>query len=171
MFTNAIDETQALRTSDIVNRVKATGLLFEPGTKRLYSSAGYTCLAKVLEIIEKKSFEQLLQENVFAKADMKSAINASGRRLISERATPHVLSVHNKKVEVVNAPYKDLRFLTGSGSAYATTDDLLRFVQAIRNGVFGEVIKGRTFDGDAMRWRGFTGRNKWIRSVDRYSAR
>ena len=40
--TSATDEMQVLHPADIVARVQATGLLFDPGSRRLYSSAGYT---------------------------------------------------------------------------------------------------------------------------------
>jgi CubicO group peptidase (beta-lactamase class C family) len=54
--TEPIDETQRLLPADIVERIKKRGLLFEPGTEELYSSAGYTALAPVIEVVEQKPF-------------------------------------------------------------------------------------------------------------------
>ena len=39
------------------------------------------------------------------------------------------------KLVVASAPYKDLSFLTGAGSVYATAEDLLHFANAARAGI------------------------------------
>ena len=46
-----------------------------------------------------------------------------------------------------HVPYKDLRFLTGAGSVYATADDLLHFVEALEDGVFEAALQGRDVRG------------------------
>lgn len=165
--TDAIDETQVLHARDVVERVKATGLLFEPGSRRLYSSAGFTCLAGVIEVIERRSFRTVLAERVFDRAGMTSAIDETGQSLMPRRALPQRLGADAGAVVVKSAAYKDLRFLTGAGSVYATAEDLLRFVQAIRDGVFGAELWDETFDADATTWRGWVGRtNGYEASVD-----
>jgi len=165
--TEPIDETQPLRPSDIVRRVRARGLLFEPGTRRLYSSAGYTCLARVIEVIEEKPFDQILAERIFGPAGMASAVGETGQRLMPRRATPYRLGAGARRVVVKSAPYKDLRFLTGAGSVYATAEDLLRFVRGIRAGIFGPKLRDRTFGADPKEWAGWTGRtNGYEASVD-----
>ncbi len=165
--TSATDETQALHPADIVARVQATGLLFEPGSRRLYSSAGYTCLARVLEIVEGKPFASILAERIFAPADMFSATSATGQRLMARRAMPYLLGADDEAIVVTHAPYKDLRFLSGAGDVYATAEDLLRFVEALRGGVFGAARWSELFGGDPARWDGWTGRtNGYESSVD-----
>jgi hypothetical protein len=156
--TNAIEETQVLSPSNIVERVRARGLLFEPGTQRLYSSAGYTCLARVIEVIEGKPFESVLAERVFRPAGMTAAISETGDGLMPGRATPYGLGAAGRQIVVKTALYKDLRFLTGAGSVYATAEDLLHFVQAIRTGVFGTGLSDEAFGGEPDTWHGWTGR-------------
>lgn len=166
--TEANEEAQPLHPSDIVQRVKATGLLFEPGTQTSYSSAGFTSLARVIEIIEKKSFDTILAERIFIPAGMTSAVSETGQRLMRGRALTHRLGTHEGDVVVKSAPSKDLRFLTGAGSVYATAEDLLHFVKAIRDGVFGGELWDQTFGGQAATdWHGWTGRTSgYEASVD-----
>ncbi len=157
--TEPIDEGQALRAADIVDRVLERGLLFEPGSQRLYSSAGYSCLARVIEIVEGKPFGEVIEERVFRPASMSSAANETGRYLMSARAEPYRLGLdaQRRELEVVKAPHKDLRFLDGAGSVYATAMDLLRFIQAVHDGAFGPLWE-RWYDADATTWAGAIGR-------------
>ncbi|MGH9339390.1 MAG: serine hydrolase domain-containing protein [Acidobacteriota bacterium] len=165
--TDPIEETQVLHASDIVERVRARGLLFEPGTRRLYSSAGYTSLARVIEVIEDKPFESVLAERVFRPAGMTAASSETGQRLMPERAMPYRLGATEQQIVVKAAAYKDLRFLTGAGSVYATAGDLLHFVQAIQAGVFGSDFSKEAFGGAPTTWRSWTGRtNGYEASVD-----
>lgn len=165
--TSAIDETQVLHPADMVERVRQTGLLFEPGTRTLYSSAGYTCLARVIEVIEEKPFDSVLSERVFRPAGMSSTSGETGQLLMPERAMPYRLGASGRQIVVKNAPYKDLRFLTGAGSVYATAEDLLHFVQAIRTGVFGTDLPEEAFGGEPTTWHSWTGRtNGYEASVD-----
>lgn len=165
--TDPIEETQVLSPSNIVERVRARGLMFEPGTQRLYSSAGYTCLARVIEVIEDKPFESVLAERVFRSARMTAAISETGGGLMPGRAIPYRLGAAGRQIVVKTAPYKDLRFLTGAGSVYATAEDLLHFVQAIRTGVFGTDLSDEAFGGEPATWHSWTGRtNGYEASVD-----
>lgn len=165
--TGPIDETQPLGPEDVVERVRSRGLLFEPGSRRLYSSAGYTCLARVVEVVETKPFEQVLVERVFRPAGMAGAVSETGQTLMPRRAMPHRLGAEGGRVAVKRAPYKDLRFLTGAGSVYATAEDLWRLARAVRRGVFGDELAGDAYGGDLDAWRGWLGRtNGYEASID-----
>jgi hypothetical protein len=147
--------------------VKATGLLFEPGSRRLYSSAGYTCLARVIEVVESKLFDAVLADRVFAPAGMTNATGETGQRLMRNRALPYRLGAAGGQVVVKRAQYQDLRFLTGAGSVYATAQDLFHLVQAIRTGVFGKGLAEDAFGGEPDAWQGWAGRTSgYEASVD-----
>ena len=122
--TEPIDETQRLLPADIVERVKKSGLLFEPGTEELYSSAGYTALARVIEVVEQKPFATILVEQVFKPAGMTGATDETSQQLMPGRVMPYRFSNDGAKLVVASNPYKDLSFLTGAGSVYATAEDL-----------------------------------------------
>jgi CubicO group peptidase (beta-lactamase class C family) len=165
--TTPAEEMLPLHPADIVERVKARGLLFEPGSRELYSSAGYTCLARVIEVIEGRPFDDALAEGIFKPAQMSSAMSATGARLMPNRALPYVLGAGRGGPAVEAAPYKDLRFLAGAGSVYATPTDLVAFARKARDGAFGEELQSWTNAGDKDKWRGWYGRtNGYEASVD-----
>ena len=87
--TTPADETQRLLPADIVELLKKKGLLFEPGTETLYSSAGYTALARVIEIVEQKPFALVLAEKVFRPAGMITATDETSQRLMPGRVMPY----------------------------------------------------------------------------------
>jgi CubicO group peptidase (beta-lactamase class C family) len=156
--TNAIDETMPLHPSDIVERVRTKGLLFEPGAQELYSSAGFSSLARVIELIEGKPFDTVLRDRIFRPAAMVTATDETGQQLMLQRALPYRLGARAGTVVVASTPYKNLGFLTGAGSVYATAEDLFRFARALRNGVFGPAGKARTAETGDQTWRGWYGR-------------
>ncbi len=154
--TSAQEESAALNAQFIVARIQQRGLLFEPGNRRLYSSAGYTALARVLELIEGKSYGDIVQERLFTPAGMERAINETGARLMDGRARAYRLGVTNGLV-VKNSPPKNLRFLDGAGSIYASARDLQRLVVAGRRGELGQGAEAQ-FAGSSEEWTGYAGR-------------
>ena len=162
--TTPAEEATPIDAADIVERVRGTGLLFEPGTDRLYSSAGFTCLARVIEVVEDQPFGTVLEERVFGPAGMGFAQSGDDRQRVSVRALPYRLAAEDREVIVRRAPHVDFGFLTGAGSVYATAGDLLHFVRATRGGVFGEDIAASAF-GDAAEWQGWTG---WTNGYEAY---
>lgn len=165
--TTEVEETQPWDAAAIVERVKARGLMFEPGSQASYSSAGYTCLARVIEIVEGRSFEDVLAEKISRPAQMTAATSETGLRLMPNRALPYILGAGSHGPAVERAPYADLRFLTGAGSVYATPADLTAFARKAREGSFGEELKSFASQGDPQEWRGWYGRfNGYEASVD-----
>ena len=156
--TTKLEETQHLHPTDIVERVKAKGLLFEPGTAELYSSAGFTCLARIVETVENKPFDQVLAERIFRPAAMTSATGETGEQLMRNRALPFRLGAGAVNAAVASAPYKDLGFLTGAGSLYMTAEDLRHFVRALGGGTFGSVAQKRLGVPTDTGWASWYGR-------------
>jgi len=138
--TTELEETEHLNPADIVERVKAKGLLFEPGTQEYYSSAGFTCLARIVEVVEGKPFDQVLAERIFRPGSMTRATGETGQRLMPDRALPYRLVAGAVNTAVASARYKDLGFLTGAGSLYTTAEDLLHIVRALHGGAFGSIV-------------------------------
>jgi CubicO group peptidase (beta-lactamase class C family) len=169
--TSALEETMPLHPSDIVERVRTKGLRFEPGTEELYSSAGFSCLARVIELIEGRPFDTVLRDRIFQPASMATASGETGEQLMPQRALPYRFAAGAGAVVVASAQYKHLGFLTGAGSVYATAEDLFRFARALRRGVFGPAGQTRSAASSGQRWRGWYGRtNGYEVSVDLLSA-
>jgi CubicO group peptidase (beta-lactamase class C family) len=165
--TSEMEETLPIHPSDIVERVRTKGLLFEPGTQELYSSAGFSCLARVIELIEGKPFDAVLRDRIFRPASMATASGETGQQLMPLRALPYRLGASAGAVVVASASYKNLGFLTGAGSLYATAEDLFRFARALRKGVFGPAGKTRVAETADQTWRSWYGRtNGYEASVD-----
>jgi CubicO group peptidase (beta-lactamase class C family) len=163
--TEPIDETQRLLPTDIVERVKKSGLLFEPGTEELYSSAGYTVLARVIEVVEQKPFASILVEQIFKPAGMTGATDETSQQLMPGRVMPYRFSNDGAKLLVASNPYKDLSFVTGAGSVYATAEDLLPLANAVRAGTLEKAAQEQVAAADGG-WRGFYGRTNGEASVD-----
>jgi len=165
--TTAAEESLLFHPADIVERVKARGLSFEPGSKEVYSSAGYSCLARVVELVEGRPFDDVLAERVFRPAGMSGAAAETGPRLMPDRALPYMLRAGKTGPVIEAAPYKDLRFLTGAGSVYATPADLAAFARRVRDGAFGEELRDWATGGEKDKWRGWYGRgNGYEASLD-----
>ena len=130
-------ESLSYTSAEFIEKVKQAKLLFEPGTSRLYSSAGYSVLARVLEIVSGKSYAQLLDEYVFKPAGMTDSVDFNGEMVMERRAQDYYLSPNG----FVNVPLKNYSFLVGAGSVYGTARDVYRFGEAVLDGKYGEGVK------------------------------
>ena len=123
-------ESVSYTAAEFVEKVKLAKLAFEPGTSRLYSSAGYAVLARVLEIASGKPFPLLLQEYVFTPAGMSDSVDFEGDNIIESRAQDYYLSPNG----LVNVPVKNYSFLVGAGSVYSTARDVYKFAEGVLDG-------------------------------------
>ena len=130
-------ESLAYTSAEFVEKVKQSKLAFEPGTKGLYSSAGYAVLARALEIASGKTYQQLLAEYVYAPAGMTDTVDFVGDAVIERRAQDYYLSPSG----VVNVPLKNYSFLVGAGSVFSTARDVYKFTDALLDGKYGEGVK------------------------------
>ena len=130
-------ETVSYTSTEFIEKVKQAKLAFEPGAQRLYSSAGFAVLARVLEVASRKSYAQLLQEYVFVHADMKDSLDFNGEMIMERRAQDYLLDAKG----VINAPLKDYSFLVGGGSVFSTARDVYKFGEAVLDGKYGENSK------------------------------
>jgi CubicO group peptidase (beta-lactamase class C family) len=137
-------ETLPYTSAEMVEKVKAAKLAFEPGAERLYSSAGYTVLARVLEIASGRSYAELLNTYVFAPAGMRDSVDYDGVKIMERRAQDYMLDGDGYR----NAALKDYSFLIGAGSVYGTAMDVHRFAEALVGGKYGtEAASGLVRDG------------------------
>ncbi len=126
-------------------------LLVEPGSESIYSSAGYSVLARVVEMVEGRPFAEVLRRRIFEPAGMTRSLDVDARVIV-----PHLARAYMPgRDELINAAPIDPSYLVGAGSVISTTDDLYRFLVAYRDGTLGEGAWQMEGTGDVT-WTGAT---------------
>lgn len=105
-------------------------LLFEPGTRFLYTSYGANLMQGIVETASGLGFEEYLEEHVFRPAGMlRSGLDRTGR-IVPGRATGYLVDAHG----VREHPWEDVSYKWAGGGMISTVEDLVRFGQAILDG-------------------------------------
>ena len=114
----------------IVARFAGLPLEFQPGAETRYSNSNYALLALIVEKVSGESYGSYLRQHVFGPAGMRDGgADEERSRPIPSLAfsyTPAGIAGYDK------APQLDWSNKTGSGSLYATADDLYRFDRALK---------------------------------------
>jgi CubicO group peptidase (beta-lactamase class C family) len=106
-------------------------LLFEPGTRYSYSSYGWNLISAVIEGASGEPFLDYMRKNVFLPAKMVSTVPEYADSIIPWRAHNYV---RGPDKQVLNAQYVDNSYKWAGGGFLSTTEDLLRFGEALRTG-------------------------------------
>lgn len=102
-------------------------LEFNPGEKFSYSNSGYFLLGYIIEKVTKKTYEQCLQERIFAPLNMTNSGYDNSKVILKNRA-----SGYEKNGEsYVNANFLDMTIPYSAGSLYSTVEDLYLWDQAL----------------------------------------
>jgi CubicO group peptidase (beta-lactamase class C family) len=133
-FTSFPDyrSTEATPTTPekLVARFRDKPLDFQPGEKWSYSNSGYVLLGYLLEKISGKSYQDFIQDNFFKPLGMTDSGYDSNAAIIPRRASGYTPSPNG----MVNAGYIDMTVPFSAGAIYSTTEDLLRWEQALFGG-------------------------------------
>ncbi len=157
--TSDYEESMHYSAREIVEKAKLKPLAFEPGTERGYSTAGYSVLARIMELVEGKSFAEILKERIFQPAGMNSSFDLTE----PDEKPQFIPSFLPKEDKLVPAPDKDLSFLVGGGSSVSTAEDLLSFVNTLKNEAIGSVTLENVASNGTARWVGASnGYFTWI---------
>jgi len=116
--------------AQLVARFRDQPLDFEPGEKMSYSNSGYVLLGYLIEKITGESYTRFVQENIFTPLGMKDSGYDSNSAIIPNRAAGYSPS----PTGIVNASYIDMTVPFAAGGLYSTTEDLLRWEQALFGG-------------------------------------
>jgi D-alanyl-D-alanine dipeptidase/CubicO group peptidase (beta-lactamase class C family) len=133
--------------AETVTSLNATALVAAPGAAYKYSDAGYAVLARVLEVVTGKPFDQLLAEEVFNPRGMtRTSLRAEGQPvahavvapLDGERFTPIVF---------------DLGVAPSIGAS-SSLNDLARFARGLlerdANSIGGELMRSKLDEHDVV---------------------
>jgi CubicO group peptidase (beta-lactamase class C family) len=150
--TRPEDENSRRTASDMVRLVALAPPVFPPDSARLYSSAGYAVVARVLELAGGTSYARLLDSLVLAPAGADRSQDAT--KGIPRNAPVSVVYTPNGYAP---PPAKDFSFLVGGGSVYSTPEDFFRIMRRLVAGGYGEAARQRlaASNGD-LSWNGIT---------------
>jgi D-alanyl-D-alanine carboxypeptidase len=113
-------------------------LLFEPGTERRYSNAGYVVLGLIVEKASGQRYHDYVREHVFRPAGMKDTDAYPQDAVVPNRAVGYT---HEEEGESAKAPSGPPRVniyalpacSSSAGGGYSTAADLLAFDDAMRH--------------------------------------
>lgn len=113
--------------TELLAEYKQKPLDFVPGEKYSYSNSAYHLLGLIVEQASGKSYADFLHVNIFTPLGLMQTGYDSHRSLLKKRATGYVRDGEG----LANSPYIDMLIPYSAGSLYSTTEDLLRWEQAL----------------------------------------
>ncbi len=126
-------------------------LQFMPGEKFAYNNSGYFLLGHIIEEVSGKSYEKMLEENIFEPVGMNNSGYDHHGNIIKNRAAGYERAGNGYR----NAPYLDMSIPYAAGSLYSTVEDLYLWDQALyEEELLSEELKEEMFeahikDGDS----------------------
>lgn len=130
----------SLTLDELVDRITAKPLLFEPGTDGRYSNAGYSLLAHVVEQASGVPYDTFLAREIFEPLEMRDTRMVRDPASDPRHAVGYIPTPGPAWVAHPRLP--DIGFSIGSGSLSSTIEDLYRWGVAIH--------RNRLFDIDAQ---------------------
>lgn len=121
---------------DILIRLSKTELLFEPGTKHLYSDFGFMLLAHIVELVNGEDFDQFCKKNIFSKLNMNTTFFNVPEEYRNRCAPTEKCIWRNKIVrgEVHDEHAYAMGGVAGHAGLFSTAEDLSRFCRGMMNG-------------------------------------
>jgi len=114
-------------TASSLSLFKDDPLLFQPGTDSKYSTFAFSLIAAAMEGADKKrSFKQIIQQEVFTPLDMQNSVFDDQADIIPLRQRPYVV----RDGKLLNAPQSDHSYKYAGGGFIATPSDISRFAVA-----------------------------------------
>ncbi len=100
-----------------------SSLAFTPGAHYAYSSWGYFTLGYIMERVTKKTYAQLMSEDIFKKLGMHNSGSYYHTQIVPNRATGYDYSFGG----YTSSDFRDQSNTMGTGDLYSTVEDLFRF--------------------------------------------
>ena len=115
-------------TKDLVEWISDKPLAFSPGERYGYSNANYALLAHIIERVSGLSYGDFLRTNILAPL----GLQATGHQADPEATIDKLAKGHvpENLTDIGSARYYDYSIVTGAGSLYSTTEDLLAWFGA-----------------------------------------
>ncbi|HKJ00970.1 MAG TPA: serine hydrolase domain-containing protein [Longimicrobiales bacterium] len=117
--------------NEAIEHFRDAPLLFEPGTLYWYSSHAFNLLQGVVETASGLKFEEYMRQFVWEPAGMASSSFDVPSRIVNRRGRGYV---RDDRGILVNPPYVDPSYKYAGGGMLSTSEDLVRFGEAINDG-------------------------------------
>lgn len=150
--TDDSNESTPRTAADMVLLAARATPLYEPGTGSTYSSAGFSVLARVLELASGQEYRTLLKTRLLDSLGMKQTSDPTAAEILPGRAPSYVPGSQG----IENAPPRDLSFLVGAGSVFSTARDLHTLMMAVVSGRMGEGPRQSFLRNGRLNWNGST---------------
>ena len=121
-------------------KIAAQPLLFQPGARWSYSTAGFDVLGRVVEVVSGMPFDEVLQKRVFTPLGMKNttfwiAPADEERYALSYRWNPQASKLERTSIPYLygTAPTDRSRPPLGGAGLFSTAEDVARFYRMMLN--------------------------------------
>ncbi len=122
-------------TSDFFKTLFATKLLHKPGTKHRYSNAGYSVLARVIELVTAQEYEVFLQKYLFEPSGMKQTGYLKPKWDDNKLAIGYARGVmdYGSMISRFQEAGKISWGLKGNGGIQSTQEDMYKWYKALKS--------------------------------------
>ena len=123
--------------AEAVNGIAEYDLVYEPGTKWIYSGTGYCVLGRVAEVALGQSLEEIAQDALFRPLGLNNTTFLPSIEARKTVPTGYLRQKGKLQRQRSMAEIEDFRFILSGGSLFTTLDDLAVFGQMhLNDGVF-----------------------------------
>lgn len=148
---------QNLPRDTIITLVSREPLVYEPGTRMIYSNTGFFLAAAIVARVSGQSFESWLADRIFTPLGMRDSRYCSDEAIIPNRSRGYALVGGEPR----NAGWVNHLWPYGAGSVCGSARDMARWTMALHHGrVLGEaeyrklVTPRPLVDGTPIRYAG-----------------
>lgn len=147
--------TRDLPPDTLVSLFAAEPFDFTPGDALIYNNSAYFLLGRIIEKVSGKTYEDYVEQELFAKHGMTSSSYCSNADVTPRKAEGYNLTSNG----LAQAPYLDHTWPYSAGSLCSTAGDLVTWLRALHHGKvlpkasYTEMITpGRLNDGTPVRY-------------------
>lgn len=130
-YTNMQSFREHARTDmtpvELIDVFKNEPMEFDPGTQFNYNNSGYILLGHIIEVVSEQSYADFIKTNIFDPLGMSNSYYGSMTQIIPNRARGYSETENGFR----NADYLSLTLPYAAGSIMSTTEDLLKWQNAI----------------------------------------
>lgn len=141
-------------TEDLVNLFAELPLDFTPGKDFAYSNSGYVLLGVLIEKATGKTYEEVLQEQIFTPLKMDNTGYDKQQTILKNRASGYNKFANSYE----NTNYIDMSMAYAAGALYSTVEDLYLWDQALyTETLLPKAYGDQLFEKHIPAWAGFYG--------------